>query len=351
MANTAIQIKFSEVTATPTSLNIAEPAYSYTSNTLFIGTPDSTGAIAIGGKSYVDSTTAAFAKANAANVLAQAAFAAANAASSTSIDTVARVTANAGFDKANTANVLAQAGFDKANTSNVTADAAFAKANTSNTTAEAAFSKANTANVIADASFTKANSANVLAQGSFDKANTANITAEAAFSKANVVNATADASFVKANAANVLAQASFDKANTSNTTADAAFSKANSSNVLAQLAFNQANTDVTSITATAGVYGNTTFVPVITLAANGRISSITNTAISGVSSVDSVARTTANAAFDKANTDVTSITATAGVYGNATFVPVITLTANGRISSITNTAIEVTPITITGGSF
>ncbi len=165
MANTAIQIKFSEVTATPTSLNIAEPAYSYTSNTLFIGTPDSTGAIAIGGKSYVDSTTAAFAKANAANVLAQAAFAAANAASSTSIDTVARVTANAGFDKANTANVLAQAG------------------------------------------------------------------------------------------------------------------------------------------------------------------------------------------FDKANTDVTSITATAGVYGNATFVPVITLTANGRISSITNTAIEVTPITITGGSF
>ena len=78
MANTAIQIKFSEVTATPTSLNIAEPAYSYTSNTLFIGTPDSSGAIAIGGKSYVDSTTAAFAKANTANVLAQAGFDKAN---------------------------------------------------------------------------------------------------------------------------------------------------------------------------------------------------------------------------------------------------------------------------------
>jgi hypothetical protein len=50
--------------------------------------------------------------------------------------------------------------------------------------------------------------------------------------------------------------------------------------------------------------------------------------------------TLAQAAFDKANTDVTSISATAGVYGNATYVPVITLAANGRISSITNTAIS-----------
>ena len=63
------------------------------------------------------------------------------------------------------------------------------------------------------------------------------------------------------------------------------------------------------------------------------------TANAGGSSVDSVARTTANAAFDKANTDVTSITATAGVYGNSTHVPVITLSANGRVSSIVNTAI------------
>jgi hypothetical protein len=65
------------------------------------------------------------------------------------------------------------------------------------------------------------------------------------------------------------------------TTANAAFDKANSANVLAQAAFDKANTDVTSITATAGVYGNATHVPVITLTANGRVSSITNTAISG----------------------------------------------------------------------
>jgi hypothetical protein len=65
------------------------------------------------------------------------------------------------------------------------------------------------------------------------------------------------------------------------TTANAAFDKANSANVLAQAAFDKANTDVTSITATAGVYGNATHVPVITLTANGRVSSIVNTAISG----------------------------------------------------------------------
>jgi hypothetical protein len=63
------------------------------------------------------------------------------------------------------------------------------------------------------------------------------------------------------------------------TTANAAFDKANSANVLAQAAYNQANTDFTTISTTAGVYGNAAFHPVVTLAANGRVSSITNTAI------------------------------------------------------------------------
>ena len=49
MANTTIQLKSSTVTAAPTSLARAEPASSYASNTFFIGSPDGTGAIAIGG--------------------------------------------------------------------------------------------------------------------------------------------------------------------------------------------------------------------------------------------------------------------------------------------------------------
>ena len=38
MANTLIQLKSSTSNASPSSLNVAEPAYSYVSNTLFIGT-------------------------------------------------------------------------------------------------------------------------------------------------------------------------------------------------------------------------------------------------------------------------------------------------------------------------
>jgi hypothetical protein len=43
---------------------------------------------------------------------------------------------------------------------------------------------------------------------------------------------------------------------------------------------------------------------------------------------------TANAAFDQANLDVTTISTANGVYGNSTHVPVVTLESNGRVSSI-----------------
>lgn len=52
MSNTIIQIKRSTVTATPATLNVAELAYSYSSNTLFIGNSSGTGVIAIGGPGF-----------------------------------------------------------------------------------------------------------------------------------------------------------------------------------------------------------------------------------------------------------------------------------------------------------
>jgi hypothetical protein len=100
MANTLIQIKRSLTTSQPTSLSVAELGYSYQSNTVFIGTPDGTGTIAIGGKRYLDLINLSFDVANAA-------YSAANGAGSLAVINLLFNTANAGFDKANSANVLA----------------------------------------------------------------------------------------------------------------------------------------------------------------------------------------------------------------------------------------------------
>lgn len=55
VSNTSILIKRSTSTSTPTSLKAGEIAYSYLSNTFFIGTPDGTSALALGG--YTDHQT------------------------------------------------------------------------------------------------------------------------------------------------------------------------------------------------------------------------------------------------------------------------------------------------------
>jgi len=49
-----------------------------------------------------------------------------------------------------------------------------------------------------------------------------------------------------------------------------------------------------------------------------------------------------------ANTDYTTISTSAGVYGNANTITVITLAANGRISGITNTAIQTATTSVNG---
>jgi hypothetical protein len=68
MANTVIQLRFSEANSAPTLLNVAEPAYSYVSNTLFIGTANSDGSIIVGGKAYIDKINSAYEYANTINI-------------------------------------------------------------------------------------------------------------------------------------------------------------------------------------------------------------------------------------------------------------------------------------------
>jgi hypothetical protein len=135
------------------------------------------------------------------------------------------------------------------------------------------------------------------ANGAFDHAN-------GAFTQANIATpafAHANGAFAQANTANTTAEASFAKANTANTTADASFAKANSANVLAQNAYNAANSantfDFTNIATSPGFYGDSISVTSINLAANGRVISASNIAITGFAN-----STYATSAYDFANT-------------------------------------------------
>ena len=184
MANTTIQLKYSTTTATPTSLNVAEPAYSYSSNTLFIGSPAGTGSIAIGGKFYLDQQqtiytrgNSAFDAANSAGSYANAAFAAANSAASA---TGAYSHANAAFNTANASFTVANNAFTSANGAIVfnTANAAFLAANaatatdaTQNNSITAAFNTANAAFLAANAATATDTTQNNSIAAAFTRAN------------------------------------------------------------------------------------------------------------------------------------------------------------------------------------
>ena len=187
MANTTIQIKRSTSTAKPVdgTLSAGEPAYSYSSNIMFIGSSAGSEVLAVGGKFYVDRT-------NSALEIATAAFVAANAAASSEVAVGAFNNSNAAFDKANSAESIAVSGFDKANSANVlafnsglTASASYDFANTVSSTAIAGFDKANTACTSADVAQTKGEAAHLTANIAFDKANSAETIAIAAFADSN----------------------------------------------------------------------------------------------------------------------------------------------------------------------
>jgi len=147
MANTLIQLKSSTSNATPTTLDAAEPAYSYVSNTLFIGTASGTGVLPIGGQFYVNQQGQIFDKANAAF----------NAANTGTGAAAAGSYANSGFATANSASNYANAAFAVANNSTdlwvrTQANSAFSQAN-------AAFLKANTPDYVANSAASYANAA------------------------------------------------------------------------------------------------------------------------------------------------------------------------------------------------
>ena len=54
----------------------------------------------------------------------------------------------------------------------------------------------------------------------------------------------------------------------------------------------------------------------------------------GHSAIANSAAAYANGAFTQANTDVTNISITSGTYGNAAYYPIITVSANGRVNTV-----------------
>jgi hypothetical protein len=108
MANSLIQIKQSFTNTVPVSLNVGELAYSYVSNSLFIGTPDNAGYINIGGFSSLLRYDEAFHTANSGFIQANASFLHANAAF---------IKANSGYESQNSSGNYANAAFIRANNS------------------------------------------------------------------------------------------------------------------------------------------------------------------------------------------------------------------------------------------
>ena len=159
----------------------------------------------------------------------------------------------------------------------------------------------------------------------------------------------ANAAYSQANTSGIVAQAAFDKANSATTLAQASFNAGNTTLTYAQAAFNIANTDVTNISTTAGIYGSTSVIPVVTLAANGRVSTITNTSIAITSSQVSGLATSATTDTTNANNISTGTLnvsrlptsgVSAGTYGGATQIPVITIDTYGRATVAANVALN-----------
>jgi hypothetical protein len=265
---------------------------------------------------------------------ANAAFVVANTASANSIS--AGSYANGAFNQANTANTNAATADQRAVTSGSYANSAFGIANTTSVNALSAGSYANSAYIQANTATTNAATADqravtsgVYANAAYTQANTASINAISAGSYAN-------GAFNTANTANTYFYGVNATQNTNITTAN---NNALSAGSYANSAYLQANTAITNAATadqravTSGVYANAAF-------------GIANTASINATSAGSYA----NGAFTRANTDVTSISVVANTYGNASHVTVTTLAANGRVSLITNTAIVIDTAAITSGT-
>lgn len=358
MANTVIQLKFSTVTSAPTSLNVGEPAYSYSSNTLFIGTPDGASAIAIGGKFFLDQQQIIFDKANNNTTLGQGA-----------------------FNQANTATTIASGSFNLANTNATLAQGAFNQANTATTIGSGAFNQANTATTIAQGAFDNANTKFASAGGTIsgDVAITGNLIISGNTVTQDVQNISTEDSLIKLaanNAGDAIDIGFYGQFNDGTTKFAGLIRDASDSgkfklftdettdpsgNVVSYQANNRAILDANIEADTVTIRGfnvldksNAAFDLAntnATLAQNAFNQANTGTTIAtGAFNQANAAFSLANGTAVIANTDVTNITITGADHGSASAVAAFRVEANGRISSANSTSIAISATQITSGT-
>jgi len=105
----------------------------------------------------------------------------------------------------------------------------------------------------------------------------ANVTTALGYTPANATDLSSNSIYIQA--AYNTANGAYNQANNAYTYANGQLTYIQASYNTANAAFNQANTDVTNINITSGTFGNNITIPVISVAANGRITSISNTAL------------------------------------------------------------------------
>jgi len=323
MANTVIQLKWSDVTSAPTTLNVGEPAYSNTSHKLFIG--DTAGnVLTIGGKYFTDQqgliftkTNVAFETANSAADYANSAFAKAN----NSTDSWVRGQANNAFEAANSSGSYANSAFTRANNS--------ISSNTGGT-------------ITADLVIT----GNLTVQGNTTYVNSQTVTTGDSLihlANNNTVGDTVDIGFYGTYNSGGQKYTGLVRQAGANYFLFKGLTSDPTSNVLAAGSLTAANTG----TLTANLTAYSVSINGVDVETNqAKIFTQANSAFDTANSAASYA----NAAFTKANTDFTNISITAADYGKADSVAAFRIEANGRISSANSTAIAIAASAITSGT-
>ena len=133
-----------------------------------------------------------------------------------------------------------------------------------------------------NAAFAAANSDSGVANSGATYANSAFLRANTPSAIANSAASYANSAFLQANTPSATANSAASYANGAFVQANTPSATANSAASYANGAFAQANTDVTNISITSATYGNAAYYPIITVSANGRINTVTTQVVTGV---------------------------------------------------------------------